>query len=61
VYDYVTKLCKTPPEVILNNVNSIYLVLGREKPGIGIIKGLNIAAVRLTTLQVNNCSFRVVA
>jgi hypothetical protein len=57
VYDYITKLYKTRVEVILNHVNPIYFVPDKEKSGIGSIKGLNLAAVRLTTVQLTNCSF----
>jgi hypothetical protein len=39
----------------------MYVVLDREEPGIGSIRGLNLAAVRPTTVQLTNCSFRVVA
>jgi hypothetical protein len=39
----------------------MYVVLDEEKPGIGNIRrGLNVAAVRSTTAQLTNCSFRVV-
>jgi hypothetical protein len=34
----------------------MYVVLDKEKPGIG----LNLAAVRPMTVQVTKCSFRVV-
>jgi hypothetical protein len=40
----------------------MYVVLDKEKSGIGNIKGLNLAAVRPTTVQLTNCSFiRVVS
>jgi hypothetical protein len=38
----------------------MYVVLENEKPGIGSIRGLNLVAVRPTTIQLTNCSFRVV-
>jgi hypothetical protein len=38
----------------------MYVILDKEKPGIGNIRGLNLAAVRPTTVQLTNCSFRVV-
>jgi hypothetical protein len=36
----------------------MYVVLDKEKPGAGSITGLNLAAVRPTTVQLTNCSFR---
>jgi hypothetical protein len=39
----------------------MYVVLDKEKPGIGSIRGLNLEVVRPVTIQVTNCSFRVVA
>jgi hypothetical protein len=39
----------------------MYMVLDREKPAIGSIRALNLAVVRLTTVQLTNCSFRAVA
>jgi hypothetical protein len=39
----------------------MYMVLDKEKPGIGIIRGLNLAPVRPTTVQLTDCNFRVVA
>jgi hypothetical protein len=57
VYDYITKLCRTQEETILNHVNPNVHGIGQEKQGIG---GLNLAAVRPTTVQLTNCSFRVV-
>jgi hypothetical protein len=38
----------------------MYVVLDKEKPGIGSIGGLNSAAVRPTTVQLTNCGFRIV-
>jgi hypothetical protein len=38
----------------------MYVVLDKEKPDIGSIRGLNLAAVRPTTVHLTNCSFRVV-
>jgi hypothetical protein len=34
----------------------MYVVLDKEKPGIGSIRELNMAAVRTTTVQLTNCS-----
>jgi hypothetical protein len=39
----------------------MYMVLDKKKPGIGSIRGLYLAAVRPTTVQLTNYSFRVVA
>jgi hypothetical protein len=58
--DYITKLCRTQAEEILNHINTNVRVLKTEKPGIGSLRGLNFEAVRLTTVQLTNCSFRVV-
>jgi hypothetical protein len=38
----------------------MYVVLDEEKPGTGSIGGLNLVAVRPTTIQPTNYSFRVV-
>jgi hypothetical protein len=38
----------------------MYKVLDKEKPGIGNVRGLNFAAVRLMTVQLTICVFRVV-
>jgi hypothetical protein len=60
VFDYITKLCSTQSEVILNCVNLNVLVLDKEKPGIGSIRGLNLAVVRPMTIQLTDCNFGVV-
>jgi hypothetical protein len=39
----------------------MYVVMDKEKPGTGSIRGLNLAEVRPTAVQLTNCSFRVVA
>jgi hypothetical protein len=36
------------------------MVLDKENPCIGSVRGLNMAAVRPTTVQLTNCSFIVV-
>jgi hypothetical protein len=56
VYDYITKLCRTQAEVILNHVNQNVQVLDKEKPCIGSITGLKMAAVRPTTFQLTAVS-----
>jgi hypothetical protein len=33
VYDYITKLCRTEAEVILNHVNPKIRGVGQEEPG----------------------------
>jgi hypothetical protein len=35
----------------------MYVQLDRENPGIGNTRGLNLVAVRPTTVQVSNCRF----
>jgi hypothetical protein len=35
----------------------MYVQLDRENPGTGNIRGLNLAAVKPTTVQVSNCCF----
>jgi hypothetical protein len=56
-YDYVNKLRRTRAELILNHVNPN--VLGFGQGSVGSIRGLNLAAVRPTTVQVPNSTFRV--
>jgi hypothetical protein len=36
------------------------MILEKDNPGIGSTEGLNLAAVKPTTVQLSNCSFRVV-
>jgi hypothetical protein len=36
-----------------------YVQLDQSKPGIGNIRGLNLAAVKRTNIQVSNCRFGV--
>jgi hypothetical protein len=57
---YISILCSTQAEVILNQAIEIYLVVDKERPCVGTVRGFNLAAVRLTTLQLTECSFRVV-
>jgi hypothetical protein len=56
-YDYTTQLCRRQAEVILNHENQMYVELDKEKPGIGNIRGFNLAAVKSTTVQVSDCRF----
>jgi hypothetical protein len=39
----------------------MYVELDKEKPCIGSINGVNLESVRPTTVQLINCSFRIVA
>jgi hypothetical protein len=50
VYDYINKLRRTQAEVILNIEIQTQVVLDKEKPCIGSIRGLNLPAVKLTTV-----------
>jgi hypothetical protein len=61
VYDYITKLCSTQAEIILNQVNPNERSTGQGEARHRKYKGLNLAAVRPTIIQPINCSFRVVA
>jgi hypothetical protein len=38
----------------------MYVVLDKEKPGIGSIRILNLTEVRSTTVQVAKCSFKII-
>jgi hypothetical protein len=38
----------------------MYVVLDKEEPGTGSIRGFKLVAVRLTTAQLTDCSFRAV-
>jgi CRISPR/Cas system CSM-associated protein Csm2 small subunit len=60
VYDYITKLHKAQAELILNHVNQMYMVLDKEKQRTKRIKGLNLAVVRPTTVQLTKYSLRVI-
>jgi hypothetical protein len=57
VYDYINKLCRRQAEIILNHENPIVREIGQGKPGIGNIRGLNLAAVKSTTVQVSDSRF----
>jgi hypothetical protein len=52
VYDYITKLCWQQAEVIQNRDNAMFATLYKANPDTGNIRGLNLAAVKLTTVQV---------
>jgi hypothetical protein len=55
VYDYITKLCRQQAEVIQNHENDYVCVCvaqGKAKPDTENIRGLNLAVVKLMTLEV---------
>jgi hypothetical protein len=54
VYDYITKLCRRLAEAIQNHANDkqkSYKIM-RMKPDLKNIRGLNLAVVKLTSVQV---------
>jgi hypothetical protein len=60
VYDYVTKLCRTQAEVILNLENTNARGTGQGEAIYKKYKKLNFEAARPTTVQLTNCTFRVI-
>jgi hypothetical protein len=52
IYDYITKLCRQQAEVIQNVRMQIFTTLDKAKPDTGNIRGLKLAAVKHTTVQV---------
>jgi hypothetical protein len=52
VYDYIRELCRQQAEVIQNYENELVHCIGQSKPDIENIRGLNLAMVKLMTLQV---------
>jgi hypothetical protein len=56
VYDYITKLCRQKAEIIQNHENEHIGGIGQGKPDIEIVRGLNLAVVKLMTVQVNKLS-----
>ena len=54
VYDFITKLCRQQAEVIRNHDNENVRNIGQGEANIENIRGLNLAAVKLTTAQVYN-------
>jgi hypothetical protein len=52
VYDYITKLCRQQAEVIKNYENEHVRSIGQGKDKHKNIRGLNLAAVKLKTVQV---------
>jgi hypothetical protein len=53
-YDYISKLCRQQGEVTQNYENEHFAVWDKAKPDTENIRGLNLAAVKLTTVQVTN-------
>jgi hypothetical protein len=53
VYDYITKLCRQQAEVIQNHENAMFTILDKTEPDTENIRGLNLAAVKHETVQVN--------
>jgi hypothetical protein len=51
IYDYITKLSRQQAEVILNHENVNVRNIGHAKPGTESTRGLNLAAVMRTTVQ----------
>jgi hypothetical protein len=51
-YDYITKLCRQQAEVIQNHENEHVRSLGQGEARHRDVRGLNLAAVKLTTVQV---------
>jgi hypothetical protein len=52
VYDYITKSCRQQAEVKHITRMNMFAVQDKAKPDIENIRGLNLAAVKLTTAQV---------
>jgi hypothetical protein len=53
VYDFITKLCRQQAEVILNHDMKMFATLNKAKPYTENTRGLNLAAVKHTTVQVS--------
>jgi DMSO/TMAO reductase YedYZ heme-binding membrane subunit len=52
VYDYITKLCKQQAESYKIMITKMFAILDKAKPDIESIRGLNLAAVKHTTVHV---------
>jgi hypothetical protein len=50
MYCYITKLCRQQADVIRNHENDYVRGIGQGEPDIENIKGLNLAAVKLTAV-----------
>jgi hypothetical protein len=53
VYDYIAKLCRRQAEMVHYHENENYVILDKAKPHTENIKGLNLAVVIYTTVQVS--------
>jgi methionine aminopeptidase len=56
IFDYITKLCRHQVEVIQNHENANVRDFGKTKPDTENIRGLSLAAVKRTTVQVTRQS-----
>jgi hypothetical protein len=56
VYDYITKSCRQQEEVIQNHENENVRYIGQGNPDTENVRGLNLAAVMCTTVQVSRLS-----
>jgi hypothetical protein len=52
IYDYIKKLCRQQAEALRNHEMQIFVILDKANRDTGNIKGLNLAAVKHTTVQV---------
>jgi hypothetical protein len=52
MYDFITKLCRQQAEGIQNYRNENVRNIGKAKPNTENIRGLNLAALKATTVQV---------
>jgi hypothetical protein len=57
VYDYITKLYRQQAEGLQNHHNENVRNTGQGEPDIDSIRGLNMAAVKLTTVQMTRLLF----
>jgi hypothetical protein len=53
VYDYTTNLCRQQAEVIQNDNENVRRILDKAKPVTEDMRGLNLAAVKHTTVQMS--------
>jgi hypothetical protein len=53
IYDYITKLCRQQAEVYKIMKMNMFAVWDKMKPDIENIRGLNLAMVKIKTVQVN--------
>jgi hypothetical protein len=50
--DYITKLCRKQAKIIKNNGNANVRNIGQGEPDIENLRGLNLVAVKRTTVEV---------